>query len=1216
MFTNNTAVVVRRSARLASRFQPGRVQFSGAGGVSAAESRVGPSTRSVAASVSQRTPHRAVPGCGRGPKSGGAQPQVSNHRVVKVVLEKLQSREINRLTRRVNESTQAEASRNREKRQKRVAFVSTPQPQSVEVPTMPTCAKHESGNRFRKINSSFRGIRILQLNMRRSAVVTGEVRQLVREKRLDILLLQEPYVRKQGTSHTFCGLGTGTGIAAVRSQRPWAAVVNYNPEFEILFVSQLSTTHCACAEVQAPNFSFYVVSCYFQYSDEIEEHLRHLEMVFHSLRGKRVLVAVDANARSSLWGPQETDERGAKFEDLIRAFGMQVVNDAAQPPTYWTARGASYIDVTLASSTMSRFVGEWKVREDWTVSDHNSVDIRLRAPKESGVDRGASTDRFDTRRADWDRFAESLTDLSRSELEVLRLESAADCEQMAKALATVLRTACEASMPKKRRFRKSNPWWTKELTIVKKSVYRKKRDLQKSRNCPDYLSKLQKYRTSLREYSRQVRRTKIQSWRKFVASQGDSDPWGFVYKQQAGKLRVGRVLSTLRRGDSFTGTARQTAACLLEAHVPDDREEEDTPEQRVIRENARVTPETTDAPLFTEREVLQMAGTFKSNRAPGSDLIEVNVLKAACKIIPGQFVRLYNGCLQWGVFPSIWKEGSLRVLLKGEDKDEKDPKSYRPICLLSVVGKLFEKLIKLRLSDTSLAPGRISDRQFGFMPGRSTEDAVVELRRMVSSSGGRYAVALLFDISGAFDNVWWPLVLQSFKERDCPKNVFGVMKSYFDDRRVNISYNRVSEVSKVATRGCPQGSVLGPSCWNLMFDGLLRLLESSAQGKFAAYADDLVAVVSGDTRREIEIEGQKIATLVNEWCKSAKLEISDRKTEAIVLRNEEVRRAPIGRRGGARPDRKRKTVKKKTDFATRPPSIKLGKQNIKFKQSVRYLGVHLDREMGVGTHCRYLSDKVGSLFNKLGRLARAEWGLGFGALSAVYRGVFVPMLRYAAAGWGNLCKESDVRILRSLQRRVLIAVTGAYRTASWESLCVVAGKAPVDTLLQSHRALYDLRKQVDTEIGNVVIKASDPDAEAKIKGEAMKQWQAKWTSSQKGRTTFAFFGDVEDRLRASWIRPDRWTSQVLTGHGDFRERLASLGLADCGACGCGGGSDTAEHFLIDCPHFDAQRVALRDLMATSGWNWSDAARVLVRTPEAFSLFSDFCRECLWIKGGA
>jgi len=55
---------------------------------------------------------------------------------------------------------------------------------------------------------------------------------------------------------------------------------------------------------------------------------------------------------------------------------------------------------------MSQFVGEWKVRNEWSTSDHNSIDIRLRVPKKSD-DRGTVNMRFDTRRADWEQFAET-----------------------------------------------------------------------------------------------------------------------------------------------------------------------------------------------------------------------------------------------------------------------------------------------------------------------------------------------------------------------------------------------------------------------------------------------------------------------------------------------------------------------------------------------------------------------------------------------------------------------------------------------------------------------------------------------------------------------------------------------------------------------------------------------------------------------------------------
>lgn len=233
--------------------------------------------------------------------------------------------------------------------------------------------------------------RVLQLNMARSAAVTGEVRQLVSKKLIDILLLQEPYVRKQDASHTFYRLGTSFKVHVVRSQRPWAMVAISGPETQMLYVLQLSTTHCECAEVQTPGLSFYVASCYFQYSDKIEEHLNHLEKVLLTLKGNRLLVTIDSNARSSLWGPQEIDTKGPKLVDLISAYGMVVINNIGQGPTYRTARGASYIDVTLASPAMSQFLGEWKVRNNWTTSDHNSVDIRLRVPKAKSNDQEVGT---------------------------------------------------------------------------------------------------------------------------------------------------------------------------------------------------------------------------------------------------------------------------------------------------------------------------------------------------------------------------------------------------------------------------------------------------------------------------------------------------------------------------------------------------------------------------------------------------------------------------------------------------------------------------------------------------------------------------------------------------------------------------------------------------------------------------------------------------------
>ena len=117
-----------------------------------------------------------------------------------------------------------------------------------------------------------------------------------------------------------------------------------------------------------------------------------------------------------------------------------------------------------------------------------------------------------------------------------------------------------------------------------------------------------------------MKQTKFDSWRKFVTSSSNSETWVLVYKIQAQKLRVRGVLSTLRRNkDEHTIDTRETASLLLNAHVPDDRECEDTPAQREIREGALFAPDNEDTVQFTEREVAVVVKSLKNDKAPGPD---------------------------------------------------------------------------------------------------------------------------------------------------------------------------------------------------------------------------------------------------------------------------------------------------------------------------------------------------------------------------------------------------------------------------------------------------------------------------------------------------------------------------------------------------------------------------------------------------------------------
>jgi len=143
-----------------------------------------------------------------------------------------------------------------------------------------------------------------------------------------------------------------------------------------------------------------------------------------------------------------------------------------------------------------------------------------------------------------------------------------------------------------------------------------------------------------------MKKTKLVSWQNFVTLNDNLEPWDFVYKQQVCKLQIEGMLSTLWCGEYSTETLGEAASYLLDAHIPDDREIEDTPEQHEVRLSSKVSSDTVDALSFTASEMAVVVRTFKNNKALDLDLVEIAVLKAACRIITGQFVRLFNGCLQ------------------------------------------------------------------------------------------------------------------------------------------------------------------------------------------------------------------------------------------------------------------------------------------------------------------------------------------------------------------------------------------------------------------------------------------------------------------------------------------------------------------------------------------------------------------------------------------
>ena len=156
------------------------------------------------------------------------------------------------------------------------------------------------------------------------------------------------------------------------------------------------------------------------------------------------------------------------------------------------------------------------------------------------------------------------------------------------------------------------------------------------------------------------------------------------------------------------------------------------------------------------------------------------MLKTAGDLLAPKLAKLFDGCLRQGVFPTSWKEARLTAILKKKDLDPDDPKSYRPICLLTGVSKLLEKVLKSRIHGAY----SLHSSQYGFRKGSNTTDAIGALMTTCKTTKYQHVVIIFIDIEAAFDSLWWPHVLSELKNQNCPEDVFRATTSHLKDREV------------------------------------------------------------------------------------------------------------------------------------------------------------------------------------------------------------------------------------------------------------------------------------------------------------------------------------------------------------------------------------------------------------------------------------------------
>ena len=123
----------------------------------------------------------------------------------------------------------------------------------------------------------------------------------------------------------------------------------------------------------------------------------------------------------------------------------------------------------------------------------------------------------------------------------------------------------------------------------------------------------------------------------------------------------------------------------------------------------------------TSQMVKKVIMNLDLSKASGPDCIPAVVLKNCEPELSYILDELFNKCLKESCFPACWKVSSVVPIFKN-NRERSIVKNYRPVSLLSVVSKVFEKLVNNRIVDHLEKCGLFSDFQYGFRSFRSTAD--------------------------------------------------------------------------------------------------------------------------------------------------------------------------------------------------------------------------------------------------------------------------------------------------------------------------------------------------------------------------------------------------------------------------------------------------------------------------------------------------------------
>ena len=473
----------------------------------------------------------------------------------------------------------------------------------------------------------------------------------------------------------------------------------------------------------------------------------------------------------------------------------------------------------------------------------------------------------------------------------------------------------------------------------------------------------------------------------------------------------------------------ESVKLLLDEHFPDSVEPDGFspgPDQAVVWDS--------DGPagFITTWRVEKAIKSFGNFKAPGPDEIRPIILKHLGPKALAKLTNLFRASYLLAYQPLVWRQSRVIFIPKPSKGDYSLPRSFRPITLTSFVMKVMERLILWRIEETTFVERPLSAHQHAFRRQRSTDSALTNMIGYIEKAfqNDEYALVAFLDIKGAFDNVKTLSVVQGMEEKGVDAQIVDWYRYYLENRSVEVQINGIAK-QRHLVKGTPQGGVLSPVAWNLIFDLLLQRYDEGWV-KAVGFADDAGLATSGKTLSVLASRMQRALRAAEEWGNEHGLTFSPAKTVVVIF------------------SRKHKIVE--------PPRLQIGGELVPYSDQAKYLGVTLDRKLLWNHHVsKKVQSAKGHLMKLKGSMGKL-WGVPPFMTRWLYTGIVRPAFSYGSIVWARVTeKKTFVDKMTKLNRLALLGLGNFRKSTPTAGLEVIAHVQPLFIHIRQEATLAVLR---------------------------------------------------------------------------------------------------------------------------------------------------------------